>query len=274
MCQAAEDQLRRGDPQAALAALQEAVRSTPADARLRVFLFQLLCVLGDWPRAVAQLRTCATLDAAAEPMARTYREAIICERWREKVFAGTQAPAVLGEPEPWLALLIEALRLEATGAAGAAADLRAQAFEAAPASPGTLDGTPFAWLADADPRLGPVLEIIVNGRYFWAPFAAIAGLEIAPPADLRDRVWMPASVTWANGGAAAALIPTRYAGAPGGAGPAHLLAQATDWAELPGGGLAGLGQRLLVSDAAEHPLMDIRSLALIVAAPAEEARHG
>jgi len=45
---AAEQHLKDGDPAAALAALQELVRAHPSDAKLRVFLFQLLCVLGQW----------------------------------------------------------------------------------------------------------------------------------------------------------------------------------------------------------------------------------
>ncbi len=35
-------------------------------------------------------------------------------------------------------------------------------------------------------RLGPVIEAMVNGRYFWVPFAAIGELDFDPPADLRD----------------------------------------------------------------------------------------
>src|SRR5690606_40769521 len=61
------------------------------------------------------------------------------------------------------------------------------AFEAAPASAGMLDGKPFEWIADADMRLGPVIEAIINGKYFWLPFASVARLDLEAPADLRDR---------------------------------------------------------------------------------------
>ena len=44
--QTAEQSLRDGDPLLALQQLQEQVRASPADARLRIFLFQLLAVLG------------------------------------------------------------------------------------------------------------------------------------------------------------------------------------------------------------------------------------
>ena len=48
---AAESSLRQGDLPAALAQLQEQIRDKPANAKLRIFLFQLLCVRGEWERA-------------------------------------------------------------------------------------------------------------------------------------------------------------------------------------------------------------------------------
>ena len=46
----AQEHLAAGWVRDALAALQADVRARPADPKLRVFLFQLLCVLGQWPR--------------------------------------------------------------------------------------------------------------------------------------------------------------------------------------------------------------------------------
>ena len=46
-----EELLHQGDPEAALVALQDRVRAQPSVAKLRVFLFQLLCILGQWERA-------------------------------------------------------------------------------------------------------------------------------------------------------------------------------------------------------------------------------
>ncbi|WP_319544408.1 hypothetical protein [Ruegeria conchae] len=82
-----EEHLRTGDLTATLTALQDKIRANPADAKLRIFLFQLLCVMGDWKRAITQLKLSAEMDEAATMMAKTYREAIICEVYREKVFA-------------------------------------------------------------------------------------------------------------------------------------------------------------------------------------------
>src|SRR5215831_18136315 len=97
--------------------------------------------------------------------------------------------------------MLEALKLEGEGHAAAAAELRGRALEAAPATSGTLDDVAFAWLADADTRLGPVLEAIINGKYYWIPLARLLRVEIEKPADLRDFVWAPATITLANGGA-------------------------------------------------------------------------
>ena len=81
------------------------------------------------------------------------------------------------------------------------ARLRADALGAAPATAGSLDGTEFEWIADADSRLGPVLEVVINGRYGWAPFSELTQVTIEAPADLRDMVWAPAQLTLLNGGA-------------------------------------------------------------------------
>src|SRR5687767_9666279 len=99
---AAEQTLKGGEPAAALAQLQEQVRARPADPALRVFLFQLLCVLGQWERALNQLKVASELDPAALAMAQMYGEAVRCEAIRAEVFAGKKSPVVFGQPEQWL----------------------------------------------------------------------------------------------------------------------------------------------------------------------------
>jgi type VI secretion system protein ImpE len=254
----AEDQLRAGAPLEALKLLQEQVRAKPQDAKLRVFLFQLLCVLGQWERALTQLETAAALDAAALAMKEMYREAIKCELLRAEVFRGRKSPMVFGEPEAWLALLIESLLRQGSGPAKHAEALQKQAFEQAPETAGKLDDRPFTWIADADMRLGPVLEAMVNGRYYWVPFNRLARVTVEAPADLRDSVWMPAYLQFENGGESPALIPTRYPGSEASEDGLILLARKTTWEETAADQFCGLGQRLLATDAGEFPLMDVR----------------
>lgn len=271
-----EELLAAGDPSAALQALQKKVREHPSEAKLRVFLFQLLSVLGQWERALTQLNVTAELDAAALAMAQMYREALHCEVLRAQVFAGKRSPLLFGEPEQWLALLIESgLVVGQRGDLAAARRLRDEAFELAPATPGTIDGKPFSWIADADMRLGPVCEAVINGKYYWIPFSRLARIDIEAPQDLRDFVWMPAHFLFENGGEAIGVIPTRYPGSESSADGLLQLARKTEWQEGADGAYTGLGQRIWATDVGEFPLMDARCVELnTTGGPTDTAEHG
>jgi type VI secretion system protein ImpE len=258
----AEQSLKGGDPLAALAQLQEQVRAKPADFKLRIFLFQLLCVLGQWERALNQLNVASNLDPSAIAMSQMYGDAIRCEAIRVGVFDGKTSPMIFGEPDQWLALLIESLLVAGRGESGRSHDLRARAFEEAPTTQGTVDGRPFEWIADADSRIGPVLEAVINGRYYWVPFSRLLKVEIEPPEDLRDVVWMPARLEFENGGASVALLPTRYAGSQASSDGLIVLARKTVWEEIGPDAHRGLGQRILATDTDEVPLMEVRTIAL------------
>jgi len=257
-----ETLLAAGDTQGTLELLQRQVRERAADPKLRVFLFQLLCVLGQWQRALNQLQVCGELDAGTLPMVNTYREALQCETVREAVFAGATTPMVFGQPQAWVASLVEALQAQARGDGDLAARLRETAFEAAPATSGTLDGTPFEWIADADSRLGPVLEVIINGRYGWVPFASVASVRIEAPADLRDLVWAPARLAFDSGGETVALVPARYPGSGGQPDSGLQLCRKTEWSAIGPEQYGGLGQRVLTTDSAELGLLQVREIVL------------
>src|SRR5262245_19386775 len=165
----AQDSFKAGRLSVALEELQAEVRQKPADVKLRIFLAQLLMMMGQWDRAVTQLAVVSEMDAGALPMARAYRAAIDCELLRAEVFAGKRSPLLFGDPEPWIAGMLKALVSEGEGRPDEAAALRAESCEAAPTSSGKLNGEPFEWLADADSRIGPMLEVLLNGAYYWVP---------------------------------------------------------------------------------------------------------
>jgi type VI secretion system protein ImpE len=267
----AQELLTAGDPKGALAELQQQVRGKAADAKLRTFLFQLLSVLGQWQRALDQLRVCGELDPSTLAMVNTYRPALQCEAVRESVMAGHTLPHVFGPPKAWVALLAQALQADAAGEAAQAAKLRESAFEQADTTTGTINGEAFEWIADADSRLGPVLEIVINGRYGWVPFSHLKKLVIEAPADLRDLVWAPAQITFANGGETVALLPARYAGTVAETDGNLLMSRKTEWIELAEGQYRGLGQRVLATSGAELGLLELREITLDTEAPAEEA---
>jgi type VI secretion system protein ImpE len=269
----AEELVAAGDPQAALKALQSQVRSRADDAKLRIFLFQLLAVLGQWQRALQQLQVCGELDIGTLAMVNTYREALQCEAVREAVFAGKTLPHAFGRPEAWVALLAEALQADARGDAAAARKLRDEAFDAAPATAGSLNGQAFEWIADADSRLGPMLEVVINGRYGWVPFSQLAKVSIEAPTDLRDLVWAPAHLEFPNGGETVALIPTRYAGTAASGDAALQMARKTEWLTLADEQYRGLGQRVLATPQQEYGLLEVREI-VITPAGGDGGGHG
>ena len=256
----AAELVHAGQLEAGLKALQVEIRNKPEDVRLRAFLFQLNCVLGRLDKALTQLQVIASLNAETMLLAQIFRPVITCEMLRREVFAGRRTALIFGEPAEWMGLLVQADGLVARGEFEAAAQHRNQAFEAAPASAGKIDGEPFEWIADADSRLGPMLEAFVDGKYYWIPFCRIQKIETEKPSDLRDLVWLPAQFTWTNGGATVGHIPVRYVGTEDSSDDALKLSRKTDWQSQPGATFLGLGQRILATDGNEHPILGCRRI--------------
>jgi type VI secretion system protein ImpE len=249
-----------GDLEAALKTVQQQVRQNPAESKWRILLFQLYAVLGNWDKARTQLAVLQDLDAYNLALVRTYEQVLLCEMMRQAVFAGQKTPLVFGEPQQWIALLQEALKLTAQKQYSEAKTLRDQAFDLAPATPGKLNGEVFDWIADADMRLGPMLEAIINGQYYWIPFQHIKTIQLEEPTDLRDVVWMPAFFTWRNQGETVGFIPTRYPNSETQPDSLLKLARKTQWLEPSPDLFIGLGQRLLSSNTNEYALMDVREI--------------
>jgi type VI secretion system protein ImpE len=268
MVTTAEEHVRAGRPEEAMVALRDAIKKAPADPKLRIFLFQLLCVLGEWEKALTQLTVLRDLDAASLLLAEIFTPVLHAEQQRAEVFAGRQTPLVFGAPEEWIGLLVQANHFIAQGNPAASQELRERAFDAAPAVPGTINDQPFDWIADADSRLGPVLEVIMEGKYYWIPFSRIQAINIEAPSDLRDFVWTPAHFTWSNGGNAPGFIPSRYPGSHAATDDAVRMARATTWEQRGEDLFIGLGQRLFATSEAEIPLLELRKLQLSPAVPA------
>ena len=259
----AQEYIQAGRLDEALAALQSEVRNQPADAKLRTFLFQLLCVLGQWERAMTQLKVLSAFNSETMMLARVFEPLVNCEVLRAEVFQGKRTPIIFGEPLEWIGLLSQANELLAKGKFSAAQELREKAFAAAPTTSGKVNEKPFEWIADADLRLGPMLEAVVEGHYYWIPFCRIKRLYTEPPSDLRDLVWAPAQFLWVNGGEACGHIPTRYPGTETSGDPQLRLARKTEWVEQAEGLTTGLGQRIFATDTDDYPLLECRTIDLV-----------
>ena len=258
----AKEHLQAGRLQEALASLQDAVRKAPANVSLRLLLFELQCVLGEWEKAVRQLQVMGELDAEYLLFSQGFRAAIQCEVLRSEVFSGNRTPLIFGEPEPWMSWLVQANHLVAKGQIEASRELREKALEEAPTSVGKINGEPFAWLADSDSRLGPMLEVMIEGKYYWVPFVRITAIELETPKSLRDLIWIGGRFTWSNGGDAAGLIPVRYPETERAEDSAFKLSRKTEWKKLAEDLFTGNGQRMLTTDQADYPLLEVRRIEL------------
>jgi len=261
--------------------VQRQIRASPQDAGLRLALCHFLALRGEWQRADDQLKQAVKLDPSFTPASAACALALKGERQRSAFWAGdaAQAPAVLGERAAWVDDLIAAATMPGDKAADAAA-LRESARDAAPAVRGTLvgvdrsdarpaetvDGEPaqrtaFAWLCDGDVRLGTALEVFTPAGHAWLPLPSVRRLKFQRPRHLVDLLWAPVEAELADGRGVAVLVPVRYPGALDALDDGLLLGRRTDWLPLAGEEqYAGLGQRTLISEAGDHPLLDIRTI--------------
>lgn len=265
--------LKAGDLAKSLVALQNDVRNNPADPKLRVFLFQLYSLIGEHEKALNQLNVLRDLSRESLMLVQTYQEALVCESFRNQVFEGKRSPLVFGEPEEWVALMINALHQSDSASAKL---LRDKALEMAPAISGSLTLYPnslapdsseksqvhrFEWIADADSRLGPIFEAIIHGKYYWIPANRVQSVTFERVTDLRDLVWLPAKFQWKNGGETVALVPTSYANTCQSKSDAVRMAKTTEWTEVDEFTYHGMGVRVWSTDENEFPMTTMAMIA-------------
>jgi len=256
----AEDCIKAGKLDEALKALTDQVRNDPANPACRTFLFQLLSVMGNWNRALTQLNVVADMDHSTLLMAQAYRELLQCEAFRAEVFAGKRAPLLFGQPNRWLGNLLQALGPAFEGRGDEALEIVTAALEEVPARAGQVDGQAFDWLSDADMRLGPVFEIILNGKYYWVPMDTVAEISFSEPEDLRDLVWLPVQIRWVNEGSSIGFMPSRYPGADTLSDPHTALARRTEWSDRGAEFYTGSGQRMFSTSEGDISLLQTRSI--------------
>jgi type VI secretion system protein ImpE len=256
----AEALLQSGDIAGARASLAALLRREPGNPKARQFFWQLVALHGEWEKAGSQLQALATAEPKAMMMAGVYNQALAAMLVREAVWAGRERPQSIVGTEPWVEGLLDSLHATTVQAPDAEARVAA-ALDAAPASTGSLNGTPFAWIADADQRFGPMMEVIVGDQYGFLPFAAVRRVVAKGPEDLRDLIWLSVDIELRSGQTSAAMLPVTYPGTGASGQAPLLLARATDWRDQ-GSIEIGLGQHLLTSDDPEVGLLELRQLTI------------
>lgn len=254
----AKEFLDRGSLASALETLVAEVKANPADTARRTFLFELLCFAGEWDRAEKQLEVVGHQSAKAEIGVQAYHQNIAAERARRRVFSQGEHPQFLTSPTSEISLQLMALaKLKENDLAGARQALD-EAEEQRAALPGTIDGKPFEDFRDADDRVGSALEIFMQDRYTWLPFAHIKRLEIAAPAQLRDLLWARIRIETVSGLNGEAFVPALYAGSESHSDDRVKLGHVTEWKELGGDVVVPAGMRLFLVDGEDRGLFDAR----------------
>lgn len=269
-------QWRKGDTlQTLIAKLENAIRKNPTHVNDRWILMESLCLLRQWDRALNILQTCIRMAPEIQSTAQAVGNLISAEKQREGVFAGQQRPLSLTAERCWMDQLARAMALNAIGDTDAADALRQEALSEIPEAAGQSNLGDCEWLVDSDTRLSGVFECFIGGSYRWLAFTDIASLELETPKRLLDLVWSPARLRLHLGIATAQetavepetlhiFVPSRY--------PARtdqqesdtvLLAQETIWRDVGETGVFASGQKTLMSDVGDWPLLDLRTLKMV-----------
>ncbi|EFB3351394.1 SciE protein [Escherichia coli H605] len=236
---------------------EQQVKMHPTKALHRHSLFQLLCVIGYWSRALQQIQLCARLDANYTREAQVFGELIRCEIYRQSCFHGEQRPGFILPPPVWMEDLLVALACNAHGKTSDADAHRSHAFETITDTAGQWNGGTFDWISDSDSRTGPVLELVTGGMYIWLPLSQIRSLKSPPPASLTDLIWKPVNITLHNGDVHGAWLFSRYSGSEK-ASDTLCLCRKTVWQDGSGETLVqALGQKMWLTSHGDISLLDL-----------------
>jgi type VI secretion system protein ImpE len=244
----ATELFQKGQLQEAIDAQVQAVKAKPGDQSTRLFLFELLAFSGDLDRAQKQIDVLKYDEMELEVAAQNYRNLLVSERLRRRVFDEGIAPEFLGEAPEHVKLRLEALQqLRGNDIAAAKATL-AKAEAAVPAIKGSLNEKPFALLRDCDDLFGPTLEVMARGKYLWIGLDQVDQLAMNPPKFPRDLIWFPANLQMRDGQTGEVFLPLLYPGSHTSPDPQVKLGRMTDWVSSGDGPVRGIGARTFLVD--------------------------
>lgn len=249
----------------ATARLRAAVAADPKADGFRFELAEMLLIVEDLDGATEQINTMIATNANFADGGKVLLGFIDAERARREYLAGAMEPEV-PNIEPWLSTYKKApqgLAADSTREATIAAVRAARA--SIPRRAGTVDGTPFAFVCDADDVLAPGIEFLVPQGYAVVPFHALRRIDLGNVTAFVDVVWRPVRLTLLNGDVVDGRVPTLYAGSNR-MGDVFSSGQSTASVGLPSGLMRGIGQRdLRFEDAAGNVrLIGIRDVNAIV----------
>ena len=239
------------------------IRSNPDKFQYRWQLFLLLCLQGNWERAIQQLQLCAKFDAQFSKEAQALRWLIKCEHLREEIFstATKKPPFWEGKESPWMSLMFDALKLNLEHETDLADQIRNQALDqSSQETTGQINGEPFMWLTDSDSRLGPICELYHNQNYWWISLSDIKQINFYKPQTTIDLIWAKGQFLLKDQTTFMAYTPARY---PLNSQPENdniLLSQYTSWQEEGETLVIASGQKVFATEEKDYPLLECQEI--------------
>ena len=226
----AKDLFAAGRVSDAIAVLGSWLRDNPTDISQRTFLFELLCVAGQYDRAEKQLSVLSQGSKEAQLGATLYLAALHAERDRNELFRSQSFPK----------------------------------SEASDQLSGVANGKPFTSFRDADPDIGARLEVYAAGAYLWIPLRHIASIAVDPPKHLRDTIWPTAMVqtgpSFKGTELGQVIIPSIYPFSWKDSDESVWLGRSTVWGADDEGREYPCGQKIFLVDGEELPLLELRTV--------------
>lgn len=245
---------------AAIAQLNQELRSHPSDLHRRTFLFELLCFAGDYQRAERQLDIIGHQSAPAEVGVQVYRNILAAEEARRRLFVEGVPPHFLLEPPSYVHLHLAAVNRLRENQPDEAKALLDESENSRPRIKGQLDERTFFDFRDADDVIGPCLELIIHSHYIWLPFEQVKRLTISRPKRLRALLWIPGTLEACDGSAESVFMPVLYAASSQHSDDRVRLGRMTDWKAVGEGLALGVGQRLFLVDGEERAMLEVREV--------------
>ena len=245
---------------AAISELNQDIKRHPTDARLRTFLFELLCFAGDYDRGQRQLDVIGHQNEKVGIGVEVYKNILRAEITRRRMFAEGIKPSFLFDPPEHVVLSMDAHNQLREHHAAEAKALYERAQGEQPEIRGRMKGHPFTSFRDTDDRTAGILEVIVRNSYIWVPFERIRKVVIPQPKHLRDLLWVPASLEIEDGPVGDVFLPVLYAGSELEADDQVRLGRITEWVDLGAGLTGGVGQKTFLVDDREVSILEIGEL--------------
>jgi type VI secretion system protein ImpE len=257
----AEEMYRHGRLTDAIAALGQHLRREPADLRARVFLAELLCFNGEIERADRTLDIAGNENPEAAVQAARLRQTLRAEIARREVWTAGRVPEFRREPTPMMQAYLQALVSLRAGDAPAAARALALAEAHRSALAVRIDEKAFSEFRDADDTTAGFLEVLTaGGSYYWIAFEEVRSLIFVAPATPLDLMWRTARIEFADDSEGTVSVAAIYPGSEGAVDDTLRLGRATEWLDIAGEMMRGLGQRCFFADGELLPMTQIKSM--------------